>query len=272
MCGVTPDLARLGALSPTGLEHLNAAVRQTCATTLGLPPLPCNAEPTAESAVTEFAEQFSADVSQLTPDQRAGFLNTLGSKAFHGAALIFIADFLPRVYAGFDALAIERPAAPDWDADTDPADFLLNHFAPAVAQLRTLDPVTTEIIRLRGAAQHNCRLCRSLRDGTALDAGGSETLYDDIEHYDSSTLLSESHQAALRYVDALIWTPAQIPTPVAAGVYDHFSQEQAVEITLDVMRNACNKIAVAFGADTPRVTEGTERYHLGADGQPVYSS
>ena len=40
-----------------------------------------------------------------------------------------------------------------------------------------------------------------------------------------------------------------------------------VELTLDDMPNACNKIAVALGADVPRI----ERYLLGADGQPVYS-
>jgi len=270
--GVTAELSRLAALSPAGLEPLTAAVRQTCAATVGLPPLPSDAQPAADSAVTEFAEQFSADVSQLTAHQRTAYLSELGGQAFPAVALIFIADFLPRVYAGFDALDIARPAAHDWDHDTDPADFLLNRFAPAVARLSALDPVTTEIVRLRGAVQHNCRLCRSLRDETALDAGGSDTLYDDIERYETSELLTDAHKAALRYVDALIWTPSHISPSVAAGVQENYTHEQAVEITLDVMRNACNKIAVAFGADTPRVAEGTERYHIGSDGQPVYSS
>ena len=40
---------------------------------------------------------------------------------------------------------------------------------------------------------------------------------------------------------------------------------------LDVMRNGINKIAVALGGDAPRVSEGTERYLLGVDGQPVFS-
>lgn len=266
------QLSRLAALSPTGLDQLNAAVRQTCAATLGLPPLRSDAQPSAEPVVLEFAEQFSADVAQLTADQRAAYLNNLGGKAFPVTALIFIADYIPRVYAGLDALNMARPAHSDWDHDTDPADLLLNGFAPAVAQLHELDPVATEIIRLRGAVQHNCRLCRSLRDSTALDAGGSETLYDDIERYETSTLLTDPHKAALRYVDALIWTPAHITPDIAAGVRAHFTDAQAVEITLDVMRNACNKIAVAFGADAPRVMEGTERYFVGADGQPVYST
>ncbi len=45
----------------------------------------------------------------------------------------------------------------------------------------------------------------------------------------------------------------------------------ALEITFDVMRNGINKVAVALGGDAPRVEEGTERYLLGLDGQPVYS-
>ena len=35
-----------------------------------------------------------------------------------------------------------------------------------------------------------------------------------------------------------------------------------MELTFDVMRNASNKIAVALGADAPRVEHGTERYLL----------
>jgi alkylhydroperoxidase family enzyme len=142
---------------------------------------------------------------------------------------------------------------------------------PAVARLRELDPVTTEVVRLRGAVAHNCRLCKSLRESGALDAGGSESLYDDIERYESSHLLTDAHKAALRYADALIWTPSDIEHAVAAGVTAHFTAGQARELTLDVMRNASNKIAVALKADAPRVEQGTERYLIDADGQTVYS-
>ena len=72
--------------------------------------------------------------------------------------------------------------------------------------------------------------------------------------------------------DALIWTPSRIEPTVAAGVRDHFTDDEALELTLDVMRNAANKIAVALGADAPRVAEGTERYLIDADGQTVYAS
>lgn len=264
-------LTRLTALSPAGLAHVNAAVRQTCASTLGLTPLPADAEPAARPDVLAFAEQFSTDVAAFTPEQRSAFLAATGDAAFAVVALIFIADYVPRVLRARAALRLDSTVdSAEWDRDTNPGDLLLNHFAPTVARMRALDPVTTEIVRLRGAAQHNCRLCRSLRDGDALEGGGSEPLYDDIAQYETSNLLTDRHKAALRYVDALIWTPAHIPEQTADAVRAHFRDDEADELTLDVMRNACNKIAVAFGADAPRVQQGTERYTIGADGHPVY--
>ncbi|MGH3554743.1 MAG: carboxymuconolactone decarboxylase family protein, partial [Mycobacterium sp.] len=158
-----------------------------------------------------------------------------------------------------------------WDHDTDPSDAVFNGFLPAVARLRGLDALTSEVVRLRGAAQHNCRLCKSLRETTALDAGGSETLYGDIEHFEASAVLTDRQKAALRYVDALIWSPGHIDRGVAAGVRAHFSDAEAVELTFDVMRNASNKIAVSLGADAPRVEHGTEQYLLDGDGQTVFS-
>jgi alkylhydroperoxidase family enzyme len=265
-------LTRLMALSPEGDAGLNALVRAVCAEAVSLPPLPAQGEAEGDPLVAEFAEQFAVDVSVISAEQRAAFMSALGGNAFRVVALIFVADFVPRVRAGLTALGFAPVVEPVvWDRDTDPLDLLLNQFAPTVGALRTLDPVTTEVVRLRGAVQHNCRLCKSLREGAALDAGGTESLYSDIERYESSALLDERHKAALRYVDALIWRPSKIDPDVAAGVRTHFSDAEALELTLDVMRNAANKIAVALGGDAPRVEEGTERYFLGLDGQPVYS-
>ena len=262
-------LTRLTALSPRGLGPVNAQVRQTCAAALAVAPLPAEDTPSADPAVRDFAEQFAVDVAGISATQRDAFLAALGDKAFSVTALIFVADFMPRVLAGLRACGLpDVPEPAGWDHDTDPIDLLLNRFAPTVGALRSLDPVTTEVVRLRGAVAHNCRLCRSLREGAALDAGGTESMYEDIEHYDTSTLLEERHKVALRYVDALIWTPSRIG---ADGVRVHFTDDEATELTLDVMRNAANKIAVALAADAPRVAEGTERYLLGVDGQPVYS-
>ena len=69
-----------------------------------------------DPVVAEFAEQFATDVSAISPEQREAFLASLGDNAFRMAALIFIADFLPRVRAGLGALElgpVEGPTA--WD-------------------------------------------------------------------------------------------------------------------------------------------------------------
>ncbi|QLL05737.1 carboxymuconolactone decarboxylase family protein [Mycobacterium vicinigordonae] len=272
-------LARLVAFSDGRLTGL---VRRVCAQTVSLAPLPVEEavgepESEAEVAVAEFAEQFSADVSMVTADQRSRLIEHLGDNAFPVVVAIFIADFVPRVRAGLESLGIGSEylgwvdAPIGWVRDTNPAGELFNRFLPGVARMRAVDAVTSELVRLRGATAHNCRLCKSLREGHALDAGGSESLYDEISHFETSILLDERAKAALRYADALIWTPAHLAVDDAVEVRSRFSPEEAVELTLDIMRNASNKIAVSLGADAPRVDSGTERYLIDVDGQTVFS-
>jgi alkylhydroperoxidase family enzyme len=278
------QLTQLVALSPgsPGGGRIAGLVRRVCAQAVSLPRLPAEvevAEPESETeaVVAEFGEQFSVDVSAITGEQRSRLWKQLGDKTFSLVVHMYIADFVPRVRAGLEALGVgeqylrwtQGPIS--WDHATEPSDLVFNDFLPAVARMRALDPVTSELVRLRGAAQHNCRLCKSLREGTALDAGGSETLYSDIERYETSKLLDERAKAALRYTDALIWTPAHLVADVAAEVRARFSEAEAVELTFDVMRNASNKVAVSLGADAARVEYDTERYLLDADGQTVFN-
>jgi alkylhydroperoxidase family enzyme len=274
-------LAQLVALSP-GDGRVSALVRRVCAETMSLPPLPAPvevAEPEseAEAVIADFAEQFSVDVSAITGEQRSRLWKQLRDSTFSVVTQIYIADFVPRVRAGLEALGVGSEylgwvSGPvTWDHTSEPSDLVFNDFLPAVARMRALDPVTSELVRLRGAAQHHCRLCQSLREGTALDAGGSEELYGDIERFEDSPLLTERVKRALRYTDGLIWTPAHLVADDVAEVRSGFSEVEAVELTLDVMRNASNKVAVSLGADAPRVEHGTERYLLGVDGQTVFS-
>jgi len=272
-------LSRLTVQSPAGQQRLVGLIRATCAGAVSLPALSselsvAQSESDTESVVADFAEQLSIDVSMVSDDQRAALTGTLGRGAFGAVMQMYVADFLPRVAAGLTALGLPVDwisAEPRWDAEVDASDAVFNHLLPGVARLRSLDPVTTEVVRLRGAVAHNCRLCKSLRDSTALDAGGSESLYDEIGRYEDSGLLTDGHKAALRYVDALVWSPAQIEPEIAGGVRKYFTAEQSRELTLDVMRNASNKIAVALQADAPRVEQGTALYYIDVDGQPVYS-
>jgi alkylhydroperoxidase family enzyme len=269
-------IAALVAMS-SGDGRLDTLTRLTCGRALSLHPLPMELDwvdgaSESESVVAAFTEQFAVDVSEVGANQRKQLLSVLGDNVFRTVVMIFVADFVPRVWAGLDALGLGKPGnggAVEWDHESDPIDALLNGFIPAVARLRALDPVTTEVVRLRGAAQHNCRLCKSRRETHALDAGGTEDLYGQIEQFESADGLTDAQKAALRYVDALIWSPSQIDDAVAAGVKEHFSDDQAFELTWDVMRNACNKIMVSLGVDAPLVEDGTELFSVEADGQTV---
>src|ERR1700738_4553205 len=134
---------------------------------------------------------MTRDGSTIGAEQRSGLWKVLGDSTFSTVVQMYIADFVPRVRAGLQALRVGDEylgwtvGAGTWDHATDPSDIVFNEFLPTVARQRELDALTAEIVRLRGATQHNCRLCKSLRETTALDAGGTETLYGDIEKFEA---------------------------------------------------------------------------------------
>jgi alkylhydroperoxidase family enzyme len=215
----------------------------------------------------EFAEQFVLDVSTLRADQRSAAMATLGADAFPFVQALYVSDFDTRMRLAWEQLFGTEPGQDVtttidlWSA--------LETFMSSVARLTHLDPLTTEIVRLRGARAHNCRLCKSLRNVRAANDGAGETVYDEIDHYETSSL-SEPHRAALRMVDAILWQPAVQPADLRGSVRASFSDAELVELVLDVARNAANKIAVAFGADEPNVTEGLEFYDIDPSGELVY--
>ena len=175
------QLTRLVALSP-GDGRVAGLVRKLCAQALSSPPLPScvdvgEPESEAEAVVAELAEQFSVDVSAITGEQRSRLRKQLGDSTFSVVVQMYIADFIPRARAGLEALGIGSEylgwvsGSIAWDHAGDPSDLVFNDFLPAVGRMRALDPVTSELVRLRGAAQHNCRLCKSLRRAPRLMPG-----------------------------------------------------------------------------------------------------
>jgi alkylhydroperoxidase family enzyme len=227
-----------------------------------------------DRAVLELTEQFVIDVAGITDDQRSRCLGDLGDQAFGVVQALYVFDHGLRVRAALrqlygvragaavDVGEVPRGAAPDlWSS--------LDEWMRAVARLRALDPLTTELVRLRGARTHDCRLCRSLRNVRAVTDGADESTFDAVDHYERSAL-TERHKVALRLTDAMLWTPTDYPAGLVEQVHAHFTPEESVEIVLDVARNAANKIAVAFGADQANVTEGVEYYDVDERGELIY--
>jgi len=230
---------------------------------LGLRPLV--AETPQHPVVTRFAEQFAVDVTQVDDLLRAELAEATGDRLFPVVVATWLGDWVPRVRHALDVLfapgAWGHPDPHDGDRWT-----ALDQFQQAVARLGEVDPVTTELVRLRGARQHACRLCQSLRSRSALAAGADEAMFAAVDDHAASDL-SDAQKAALALTDALIWTPTEVP---AEAVRAHFTPAQAVELVLDVARNAQNKIAVALAADAPNVDEGVEVYDVNPDGTLTY--
>lgn len=217
-------------------------------------------------AVAAFAEQFRADVSRVDMRLRSGFADATGKRMLDVAQMVWIADMSARLTAALDA--VFAPSA-WWEVPrrVPVADLwaLIESFLASVALLDGLDATTTELVRLRGARQHGCRLCTSRRSVAAIEAGADDATFDAVDHHEASDL-PPATKAALAFTDAMIWTPLAIPETVVADVRRELTPAQAVELALDVVRNASNKIAVALGADVAAVTEGVELFVVDPDG------
>lgn len=220
--------------------------------------------PSEHPAVAELAEQFSLDVASLDDAQRGAFLTATGADAFSEVQRIYAADVVPRVRSVLDAVLGTGtwPEAPAYEGDSWA---LLETFMVEVARLRELDAAVTELVRLRGARLHDCAVCKSRRSQDAIDAGAGDTEFAAVDHWPTSDL-PPTAKAALGLTDALVLTPYAVPADAVEAARAHLTEAQVVEVVLDVMRNAANKIAVALGADAATVTEGVELFTTDADG------
>ena len=63
-------------------------------------------------------------------------------------------------------------------------------------------------------------------------------------------------------VDVFVWQPIKWPPGLGQQVVGTLGPAAATELTLDLVRNSANKIAVAFGADAPQVEAGVEYYDI----------
>lgn len=150
-----------------------------------------------------------------------------------------------------------------------PFDVAIADFAAAVVRAGTVDPITTELVRLRCAQVHDCRLCGSLRSREALDQGFDEVLQQKIARYENSDL-DPHHVAALHLCDAMILTPSRADAGLRAELEQHFSAEQIAEIMLDVMKWSQQKALVALRLEAPP-WEGTNTLLFDEDGRPGFA-
>jgi hypothetical protein len=259
----------IGAVASTTPSSLLEQARAVARASLD-PAVP--AVPRSDAMI--FAEQMVVDVATMTTDVRAAGLAELGPGAPAFVLAVWTEDMMIRADAAWREMFGEEWRPTPTSADTNPW-VAHERFLLEVAKLAALDPVTSELVRLRGARAHNCRLCQSRRSATAIDLAGGSDLFEDRD----PTGISDAQALALQVVDAFVWQPTQWPPGLGEQLVDALGPAAATELTLDLVRNAANKIAVAFGADDPLVDTGVEYYDIDAstgelryDVSPVNSS
>lgn len=226
-----------------------------------------------ERVVLDFTERFVIDVAgicdadrgalsaQLPPEQLGGFVIGLYAFDYERRLELTIARLFDVREAGGIA-GDDRPAAADLGERFD-------DLMKTIARMDRLDPVTTELVRLRGARQHNCRICQSTRSVQAVRAGADESMFTKIDWYETTDLI-ERHKVALRLTDAVITQPAEITAELVVQVRTYFDPAEVVEIVFDILRNSAQKVAVALAGDEAHVTQGVEYYDLADDGDVLF--
>jgi alkylhydroperoxidase family enzyme len=214
-----------------------------------------------------FAEQFVMDVAGVDDEARASLVGALGTDSFGFVQALYVLDHGYRLGASLQALFGGNPLA---DALPSPGQALwpeLEQMMAAVAALHEVDPLTAELVRLRGARFHQCRVCSSRRRVPAVVAGGDLLEAERPEDRPGAT---PTQRAALALTDAMLLHPADLAAELVGEIRRTVTPRQAVELVLLVAHNAANKIAVALAADAPTVADGVEYFDLTSDGEYRY--
>jgi alkylhydroperoxidase family enzyme len=215
-----------------------------------------------EQDVVDFAEQFVIDVGGTTEEMREGLTARFGADGARAlVTAIYVVEFTQRLqliaarllddaYAGVprgSSAAADFVAADFAVADASPVG-LLNAYQAAVVRGSTLDPVTTELVRLRCARTHHCRICQTLRLADSRAAGVDEDMTAKVSFYERSDL-PERAKVALRVTDAFITRPDMLSDTAAEQARASFGPAELASLCLDITKWSTQKIKVALGTD-----------------------
>ena len=221
----------------------------------------------AEQDVVDFAEQFVIDVSGTTEEMREGLTARFGADgARELVTAIYVIEFTQRLQLIaarlLDDAFAGAPGGSSAVLDASAAG-LLNAYQAAVVRSSALDPVTTELVRLRCARTHNCRICQTLRLADSRAAGVDEDMTAKVDFYERSDL-PERAKVALRITDAFITQPELLSDDVARQARASFGPAELASLCLDITKWSTQKIKVALG------TDGADQLETDADGVALF--
>ena len=150
-------------------------------------------------------------------------------------------SFLPRIPPPSSS------TGPMYGTDLDRA---IAAFAAAAMRASSVDAIAGELLRLRCARYHDCRRCGALRNAVALEDGIDESFFAKIDDYERSDL-DDRFKVVLRLTDAMITHPGSLDDRLRRDLHKHFSDQQIVEMTLDIMKYSYQKVMVALRLEAP---------------------
>lgn len=239
----------------------------------------------AEGAALTFAEQFVLDVGGMPADYVAALERHLppgGVRAFVEALYVTectqrLEMMVPRLVGdppdgggSQHAPAVDVRATSTSQPAADELRESLREYQNAVMRGRDLDPVVTELVRLRCARTHDCRICKTLRLSDARAAGVDDTMTAKVDFYERSDL-DDRAKTALRITDAFITRPDTLGDAVVSRARATFSPRELVELCLDITKWSTQKVHVSLGLDgaeaLPTSEEGVSFFGFAEDGR-----
>jgi hypothetical protein len=143
--------------------ELAATMRDRVAEQLGLAPMAAATAPAdaREQACFDFADQFVVYVAAVDDDQRAAVAAVLGKENLPTLAeMLYVFDMTDRLACALGRLFVPGPEDADRAAtpvERRPLPGALEDLHAAAMRLQSLDPVTTELVRLHCARYHDCK-------------------------------------------------------------------------------------------------------------------
>ena len=236
--------------------------------------------PEAWRQALALAEQFAIDVNGISEAQVAALGEAIGAEAVNALVnSLYLVDMALRLQqvapvvlaADGEAEATgDRMAAVDTAGDSEAAiATVIADFAARAVLADAVDPLTSELVRLRCAQVHHCRLCGSPRQRSALENGFEESMAERVARYEQGGF-TDARVAALRLVDTLILVPADAGPALREELERHYSPGQIAELCFDVVKWSQQKALVATHSDAPP-WEGIHVLDFGGRGHPLFT-
>ncbi len=124
----------------------------------------------------------------------------------------------------------------------------LNALASANKHMASIDARLRALVELRVSQINGCSYCVDLHAGQARAEGEGQRRLDNLAAWHESPFFSEAERAALAWAESLTHiSTTRAPDDVYEGVLRHFTEQQAVDLTLIVATmNAWNRIAIGM--------------------------